>query len=45
MLAQAKDASERFAIEAGATVTWQRLWHIPPAPFHPDLITLCDQAI
>ena len=45
MLQQAKDASERFATEAGATVTWQRLWHIPPAPFHPDLITLCDQAI
>ena len=45
MLQQAKDASERFATEACATVTWQRLWHIPPAPFHPDLITLCDQAI
>jgi N-carbamoyl-L-amino-acid hydrolase len=45
MLAQAKDASERFATEAKATVTWQRLWHIPPAPVHPDLIALCDQAI
>lgn len=45
MLQQAKDASERFATEAKATVTWQRLWHIAPAPFHPDLITLCDQAI
>jgi hydantoinase/carbamoylase family amidase len=45
MLQQAKDASKRFATEAGATVTWQRLWHISPAPFHPDLIALCDQAI
>jgi N-carbamoyl-L-amino-acid hydrolase len=45
MLQQAKDASERFATEAKATVAWQRLWHIAPAPFHPDLITLCDQAI
>lgn len=45
MLQQAKDASERFADEAKATVTWQRLWHIAPAPFHPDLIALCDQAI
>ena len=45
MLQQAKDASQRFASEAGATVTWQRLWHIAPAPFHPHLIALCDQAI
>lgn len=45
MLTQAKNASQRFATEAGATVTWQRLWHIAPAPFHPDLIELCDQAI
>jgi len=45
MLTQAKDASQRFATEAGATVSWQRLWHIAPAPFRPDLIELCDQAI
>jgi acetylornithine deacetylase/succinyl-diaminopimelate desuccinylase-like protein len=45
MLTQAKEASHRFATEAGATVTWQRLWHIAPAPFHPALIALCDQAI
>jgi hydantoinase/carbamoylase family amidase len=45
MLTQAKDASQRFATEAGATVTWQRLWHIDPAPFHPELIELCDQTI
>jgi N-carbamoyl-L-amino-acid hydrolase len=45
MLQQAKDASERFATEAKATVAWQRLWHIAPAPFHPDLIDLCDQSI
>ena len=45
MLTQAQEASQRFATEAGATVSWQRLWHIAPAPFHPDLIELCDQAI
>lgn len=45
MFTQAKEASERFATEAKATVAWQRLWHIDPILFHPDLIELCDQAI
>ncbi len=45
MLAEARDASERFAAEAKATVEWERLWHIAPRPFHPDLIALCDDAI
>ena len=26
-------------------VSWERLWHIPPAPFHPDLIGFADEAI
>ncbi len=45
MLTQAQEASQRFATEAGVTVHWQRLWHIAPAPFDPELIELCDQAI
>ena len=45
MLAEAQAASERFAHEGGVTVTWERLWHIAPRPFHPELIALCDAAI
>jgi N-carbamoyl-L-amino-acid hydrolase len=45
MLADAKEASERFAREGGVRVTWERLWHIAPRPFHPELIELCDTAI
>jgi hydantoinase/carbamoylase family amidase len=45
MLAQAKEASERFADGAKVTVEWSRLWKIPPILFHPDLIEFCDEAI
>ena len=45
MLAEARAASERFAREGGVTVAWERLWHIAPRPFHPELIALCDAAI
>jgi hydantoinase/carbamoylase family amidase len=45
MLAEARAASERFARAGGVTVTWERLWHIAPRPFHADLITLADDAI
>lgn len=45
MLAEARDASERFAKEGGVGVSWERLWHIAPRPFHPELIELCDAAI
>lgn len=45
MLQAAREASERFAQEGSVQVTWERLWHIPPMPFHPALIDLCDQAI
>lgn len=45
MHAEARAASERFAAEAGCTVEWERLWHIAPAPFHPDLVDLCDEAV
>ena len=45
MLAEAKEASERFASEAGATVSWERIWQIAPEPFQPELIEFCDKAI
>lgn len=45
MLAEAREASERFAREGHVRVTWERLWQIEPRPFHPQLIDLCDAAI
>ena len=42
---EAREASERFAREANVGVSWERLWHIAPAPFHPDLIGFCDEAV
>lgn len=45
MHAEAREASERFAKEGGCTVAWERIWHIAPAPFHPQLIQFCDDAI
>jgi hydantoinase/carbamoylase family amidase len=45
MHAEAGAASERFAAEGGVTVSWERLWHIEPIPFHPHLLDLCDESI
>ena len=45
MHAEARAASERFAEESGCAVEWGRLWHIAPAPFDPDLVNLCEEAI
>ncbi len=45
MLAEAREASERFAHEEGCTVEWSPIWRIEPIPFHPQLIELCDEAI
>ena len=45
MLAEAKAASERFAAEGGVSVEWERIWHIEPRPFAPELIAMCDEAI
>ncbi len=45
MLAEAREASERFAREEGCTVEWSPIWRIEPIPFHPQLIELCDEAI
>jgi hydantoinase/carbamoylase family amidase len=45
MLAEAREASERFAQEGNVRVAWERIWQIAPMPFHPDLINLCDESI
>lgn len=45
MLAEAREASERFAREGGVDVSWERLWRIAPRPFNDELIGLCDEAI
>lgn len=45
MLKEAREASERFAREGHVTVAWDRIWHIAPIPFHPELIGLCDESI
>jgi beta-ureidopropionase / N-carbamoyl-L-amino-acid hydrolase len=45
MLADAQEASQRFAAEEGCTVDWSRIWSIEPIPFDPRLIEYCDQAV
>ncbi|MDE1162467.1 MAG: Zn-dependent hydrolase [Acidobacteriaceae bacterium] len=45
MLREAQEASKRFAEEERCTVEWSKIWSIEPIPFHPELVTLCDEAI
>ena len=45
MLADAQAASERFATEERVEVAWTPTWSIPPIPFDPHLVDLCDEAI
>jgi hydantoinase/carbamoylase family amidase len=45
MLAEAREASERFAAEEDLEVEWERLWSIEPILFDPELIELADEAV
>ena len=45
MLAAAKDASERFAVEERIDVEWERIWNIEPILFDDALIKLADESI
>jgi N-carbamoyl-L-amino-acid hydrolase len=45
MLAEAKDASQRFADEEDVDVEWERVWAIEPILFDEELIELADEAI
>jgi N-carbamoyl-L-amino-acid hydrolase len=45
MLAEAKEASERFAREEDVEVEWERIWRIDPILFDEALIELADESI
>ena len=45
MLAEAKEASERFAREEDVEVEWERIWRIDPILFDEELIELADEAV
>ncbi len=45
MLAEAKEASERFAREEDVEVEWERIWRIDPILFDEALIDLADEAV
>jgi beta-ureidopropionase / N-carbamoyl-L-amino-acid hydrolase len=45
MLAEAKEASERFAREEDVGVEWQQVWRIDPILFDDGLIELADEAV
>jgi N-carbamoyl-L-amino-acid hydrolase len=45
MLAEAKDAGERFAAEEDVEVEWERVWAIEPILFDEELIELADSAV
>jgi beta-ureidopropionase / N-carbamoyl-L-amino-acid hydrolase len=44
MLAEAREAGQRFAREEDVDVEWERVWRIDPILFDEDLIELADQA-
>ena len=45
MLAEAQEASERFAREEDVEVEWERVWRIDPILFDDALIELADEAV
>jgi beta-ureidopropionase / N-carbamoyl-L-amino-acid hydrolase len=45
MLAEAKEASERFAREEDVEAEWERVWNIEPILFDDGLIALADEAV
>jgi hydantoinase/carbamoylase family amidase len=45
MLLQAREASERFAVEGNVSVAWDRLWQIEPILFNPELIDICAESV
>ncbi|MGD0444512.1 MAG: Zn-dependent hydrolase [Edaphobacter sp.] len=45
MLAEVREASERFAAEEGCTVVWSKIWSIEPISFDPRLIQFCEEAV
>jgi N-carbamoyl-L-amino-acid hydrolase len=45
MLAEAKEAGERFAAEERVSVAWEPIWRIEPILFDPGLIELAAEAV
>jgi N-carbamoyl-L-amino-acid hydrolase len=45
MLAEAKEAGERFAREEDVAVEWERIWRIDPILFDAGLVELADEAV
>jgi N-carbamoyl-L-amino-acid hydrolase len=45
MLAEAKEAADRFAREEDVEAEWERIWRIDPILFDEALIDLADEAI
>jgi acetylornithine deacetylase/succinyl-diaminopimelate desuccinylase-like protein len=45
MLAEARQAAERFADEEDVEVMWERIWAIEPILFDDALIELADEAV
>ncbi len=45
MLADAKSAAEKIAVEEKIEVSWKRLWAIQPFQFDPTLVELADHAV
>jgi hydantoinase/carbamoylase family amidase len=45
MLAETKEASERFAREEDLEVSWERIWAIEPILFDDALIELADESV
>jgi N-carbamoyl-L-amino-acid hydrolase len=45
MLAEAEEASKRFAAEEHIEVSWSRIWSIEPILFDETLVALADEAV
>jgi N-carbamoyl-L-amino-acid hydrolase len=45
MLAMAREAAERFAVEENIDVEWERIWSIQPILFDEALIELADESV
>ena len=45
LLAEAQEASRRFAEEENVEVAWEKIWSIEPILFHSELMDMCDATI
>ena len=45
LLAEAREAADRFAAEERIEVGWERIWSIEPILFDPELVDMCDASV